>query len=107
MSVATPNVYGPGQIAGLQGVFEQVWAAIGYARVVSRDDLAKLIVALAADGGAEDRNEIDVEKMSEEVLATVVRLMQHEAWSGQSRLRAFNSMRVSDNWATAQASSAR
>jgi hypothetical protein len=103
MSAAMPNVYGPAQLAALQDAFDYARSEIGSPRLVSRRDLAKLIMALAAGGGAGDHDAIDAEELAEEAFTAVVRLRQHHAWPGQSRLTAFRSLTVSDNWAMAQA----
>lgn len=102
MTIATPNVYTPIQVRALQSVFDQVWSEIGYTQALSEEALAKLIVALAADGGAEDRVEIDVEHMSREALVTVVRVLQNNALRNQTRLSTYSFLtrvNVSSGWA--------
>jgi hypothetical protein len=89
MCAVTPNVYGPEQLDALQVVFDDVLSVISDKYVMSRDDLAKLILALSANGGATDRYEIDIPRMSEEALATIARLAQPNIWPRDGEAQAY------------------
>jgi hypothetical protein len=101
MCVVTPNLYGPEQLDALRAVFDDVLSVIGDKYVMSRDDLAKLIIALAADGGATDRDEIDISQMSEEAVATIARLSQRNIWPRDALLNEFSSWNERDKWLAA------
>ena len=93
MTALMPNIYTPKQLEALQAAFDQVCQRVPNNCSLSREDLAQLIVALAADGGAQDRSEIDADELACEAMASVVEAAdsqkQRDTWSNYSRKRAF------------------
>ncbi|NOT70790.1 MAG: hypothetical protein HOP09_05685 [Hyphomicrobium sp.] len=87
MTAKMPNCYCPEQVRALQAVFDGVWLLLSEADVMSRNDLASLIFALAADGGADDSDEINVDQLSQETLQCVVQLSKERIRSRRQRVR--------------------
>ena len=73
MSAIISNTYGPEQLLALQAVFDRAWLQISDSHDISRNDLARSIFALTANGRMSSDGEIDAQGLFAAVRETLSR----------------------------------